>query len=86
MFKFFKRFFSKPLPQFQVVIQIPTGHCIFRAAKNQKDVDGWVEAFDDSPAVSLKVYQLDPRGAYELQLEKGEAISSTTKKPIGFCR
>ena len=85
MFKFFKRFFSKPLPQFQVVIQIPTGHCIFRAATNQKDVDGWVEAFDDSPAVSLKVYQLDPRGAYELTLEKGSEIKNQTR-PIGFCR
>jgi len=85
MFKFFKRFFSKPLPQFQVVVQIPTGHCIFRTAKNQKDVDGWVEAFENSPAVSLKVYQLDPRGAYELKLEKGSEIKNQARL-IGFCR
>lgn len=83
--KFFKRLFSKPLPKFQVIIQIPTGHCIFHPAKNQKDVDNWVEAFDESPAANLKVYQLDPRGAYELTLEKGSEVKNQTR-PIGFCR
>lgn len=81
------RIFRKREPQFQVIVQIPTGHCVFRTAESQADVDEWVKAFEESPAaVNIKVYKLDPRGAYELQLERGEAISSTIKKPIGFCR
>ena len=81
------RIFRKREPKFQVIVQIPTGHCVFRTAESQADVDEWVKAFEESPAaVNIKVYELDPRGAYELKLERGEALASTTKKPIGFCR
>jgi hypothetical protein len=70
-----------------VVIQIPSGHCIFRTADDEADVDEWVEAFDDSVASNLKVYEFDPRGAYELKLEKGETVTPMpTKRLIGFCR
>ena len=79
------QFFRKHQPRFQVIVQIPSGHCIFRTANSQADVDEWVKAFEGSPATSLKVYEFDPRGAYELKIAKGNDVHQMAK-PIGFCR
>lgn len=79
------QFFRKRQPRFQVIVQIPSGHCIFRTANSQADVDEWVKAFESSPATSLKVYEFDPRGAYELKIAKGSDVHQIAK-PIGFCR
>jgi hypothetical protein len=78
-------FFRKRQPRFQVIVQIPSGHCIFRTANSQADVDEWVKAFEEGPASNLKVYEYDPRGAYELKLEKGTPVHQMVR-PIGFCR
>lgn len=77
--------FRKRAPRFQMIIQIPSGQCIFRTSNSQEDVDEWVKAFEESPASNLKVYEYDPRGAYELKLEKGSEVK-THERLIGFCR